>query len=235
MKIRFPRLGRRAFSLLEILCALAIVAMLAALLLPAGQKARAFADNAGCVANLRQMGLAIQNYCNDHDNTLPGPVLSAVVSTYSTPDLYLTGFLAEYLGGQRSSAAPQVLPLALCPAYKRAVPASTWPAGFAYYSVYCLMKDSKNPLYDSSGQLLSPWGRRQPIPATVKINLAPMKLSALSSCCDLSKTWAIQDADGVNYGSGAAYGSGVAVKPVHGRHWNQLYFDFHVEAVPVTP
>jgi hypothetical protein len=61
-----------------------------------------------------------------------------------------------------------------------------------------------------------------------------MKLSAVGAYCNLSQTWAIQDADGVNYGAGAAIGPGVATLPVHGNHWNQLFFDFHVAPVAVT-
>lgn len=219
-----------AFTLIELLCTIGVIVVLAALLLPATRSVLAMGDNAGCISNLRQMGLAIRNYCNDHADTLPGPVYTAVTSTYVLPDTYLTGFLAEYLGGEPSSSTPRVLKAALCPAYKRDVPASTWPQGWAYYSVYALMKeDSSGPIYDGSGQLISPWGRR----GGAGINAQPVKLNTLSAHCNLSKTWAIQDADGVNYGAGAPVGAGVAKKPVHGGHWNQLYFDFHVGAVPV--
>jgi hypothetical protein len=186
-------------------------------------------DNAGCVSNLRQMGLAIRNYCNDHADTLPGPVYTAVTSTYVAPDTYLTGILADYLGGEPSSSTPRVLKIALCPAYKRAVTPSTWPQGWAYYSAYALMKDdTTTPIYDGSGQLISPWGRR----GGSGINAQPIKLTTLATYVSPSKAWAIQDADGVNYGAGAPVGAGVAKKPVHGKHWNQLYFDFHVGAAP---
>jgi prepilin-type N-terminal cleavage/methylation domain-containing protein len=236
MSDKVPPPSLRAFTMLELLCALAIIGLLAALLVPAAQKIRAAADNAGCVSNLRQIGLGIANYCNDHDGTLPGPVFSSVTSTYTLPNIYLTGYLAEYLGGQTSSTTPQVLPLALCPAYKRVVPTSTWPQGFSYYSLYCLMKDASTPTYDGGGRLISPWGRTGGAPLNAaQINSTPMKLTALAGWCDPSKTWAVQDADGKNYGSGAAVGQGVALSPVHGSHWNQLYFDFHVAAVPIQP
>ena len=54
--------GRRAFTLIELLVVIAIIAVLIALLLPAVQAAREAARRAQCVNNLKQLGLAAQNY-----------------------------------------------------------------------------------------------------------------------------------------------------------------------------
>ena len=53
---------RRAFTLIELLVVIAIIAVLIALLLPAVQAAREAARRASCVNNLKQIGLALQNY-----------------------------------------------------------------------------------------------------------------------------------------------------------------------------
>ena len=53
---------RRAFTLIELLVVIAIIAVLIALLLPAVQAAREAARRAQCVNNLKQIGLALQNY-----------------------------------------------------------------------------------------------------------------------------------------------------------------------------
>src|SRR5271155_4948443 len=50
------------FTLIELLVVIAIIAVLIALLLPAVQAAREAARRAQCVNNLKQIGLAIQNY-----------------------------------------------------------------------------------------------------------------------------------------------------------------------------
>jgi prepilin-type N-terminal cleavage/methylation domain-containing protein/prepilin-type processing-associated H-X9-DG protein len=60
-----------AFTLIELLCVLAIIGVLAALLLPALSKARAQAKRVQCVNHLRQTGIAFQNFAQDHNGQFP--------------------------------------------------------------------------------------------------------------------------------------------------------------------
>jgi len=60
-----------AFTLVELLCVIAIISILAALLLPALNQSEARAKRAGCVNNLRQTGLAFQIFMHDHDGKFP--------------------------------------------------------------------------------------------------------------------------------------------------------------------
>jgi len=62
---------RRGFTLIEILVVIAILAILAALLLPAVARARESARRTACASNLRQMGQACAQYTSDWDECYP--------------------------------------------------------------------------------------------------------------------------------------------------------------------
>ncbi len=86
LRLRDPALdsapGRTcAFTLIELLVVISIVAVLVAMVLPALVSAREAGRRAGCLSNLRQIGIALINYANDYDGKIPyGPKAGAFTS-----------------------------------------------------------------------------------------------------------------------------------------------------------
>jgi prepilin-type N-terminal cleavage/methylation domain-containing protein/prepilin-type processing-associated H-X9-DG protein len=61
----------RAFTLMEVLVTIAVIAVLAAILLPAFAQARESARQSVCVQHMRQVGQAFWMYLQDYDERLP--------------------------------------------------------------------------------------------------------------------------------------------------------------------
>jgi prepilin-type N-terminal cleavage/methylation domain-containing protein len=93
--------GKRpvAFTLIELLVVISIISLLVAILLPALAKARETARRTLCGSNLRQFGIAYNQYANDERGRMPSP------STYNDQDgtaIYRTtaAFITAYGSGR---------------------------------------------------------------------------------------------------------------------------------------
>lgn len=65
---------RRGFTLIELLVVIAIIAILAAIIFPVFNRAKASAKKTACLQNLSQIGLATGAYMNDYDDIFPHAV-----------------------------------------------------------------------------------------------------------------------------------------------------------------
>jgi prepilin-type N-terminal cleavage/methylation domain-containing protein/prepilin-type processing-associated H-X9-DG protein len=128
-----PRpIRRHGFTLIELLVVIAIIAVLIALLLPAVQAAREAARRAQCVNNLKQLGLAMQNYHDTQGSfpigrmgdgfTYPSPdanrrtwALSLVAYLEQTTLYNATNFNLSYYVRQNTTTVMTAVPSFHCP------------------------------------------------------------------------------------------------------------------------
>ncbi|WP_437191673.1 DUF1559 family PulG-like putative transporter [Planctomicrobium sp. SH527] len=79
---KLPQPRRGGFTLIELLVVISIIAVLASLVLPGVQNARASARRLQCFNNMRNVGLAVMNYASMNGGKLPP--LSGGVNSYQT-------------------------------------------------------------------------------------------------------------------------------------------------------
>ena len=94
----------RGFTLIELLVVIAIIAVLIALLLPAVQAAREVARRIQCVNNLKQIGLALQNYHNRVDTFPMGSSFGITTWPNTTDEQYQWSAFALMLGDMEGMA-----------------------------------------------------------------------------------------------------------------------------------
>ena len=93
---------RRAFTLLELLVVIAVIAVLAGLLLPALGQATERARATACLSNLKQFGVALRLYLDENGNRMP-----VMQNRSRGTNLVVTNAIADVLARQLGN--PRVL------------------------------------------------------------------------------------------------------------------------------
>jgi prepilin-type N-terminal cleavage/methylation domain-containing protein/prepilin-type processing-associated H-X9-DG protein len=121
---------RRGFTLIELIVVIAIIVVLMAILFPVFAHAKNKAYQVGCTANLRQLQLAVRQYCTDHDGHFPLQVVPADVPYRWVDAIY------PY-GNSKAVYACPLNPVTADPD-SRPDPAAPLPETSYYYCAYTL-------------------------------------------------------------------------------------------------
>lgn len=229
---------RAAFTLIELLATVAIVVLLVSLLFPALGKMTAYANDAKCVSNLRQMALGITLYAGEHDNYLPGPTGGGVAVYYDGDTSRLLSYLQPYLGLPQPTSNKTYVALTHCPALSSA----TIPAGSQWTDLTIQACYSNNdfpsnqqyltatPFGGKSGSSTTPplkMSQLQGAIDTTKVALDPITKVSLNRPPYLSMIPAIREIC-TGCDQKASWPWPTPTRPQHGNHRNALFLDWHV-------
>lgn len=207
--------ARVAFTLVELLVTIAMVAILATLTLPAMNAARKLGDQSKAIANMRRIGSAIGLYAADKNSQLPGPLWPGQVAEFDPARAgRLVREIAPYLGLE-TPAKPLVMDLFVPPAYRRIMPAASLSTARTFVM---------NMAVSSGNSTINPWGS-----LAANDSSGPMRFGNIPP-----NAWGFSDADRQHPRVvGASWAANTPAEPIHKKRlaW---FFNGSVSPIETT-
>lgn len=220
---------RRAFTLLEIVVILGIIALFLALLVPFAVRAREGGRSAACVKNMSVIGKAISSYTADNDGRLPGPLTIDQYPVDAAGNPPRDGQLLKYitshlnaLGGARAAFT--------YPGWQKAQRATD-------SAVFLVNVDPVAPFEQPI------WGDmedKKKGPLKIEdVGLVRFQVTDKDMKAKPAEVWALTEADQMlarilGASKDDAWMKRLPEKAVHVSHRNALYFDWHVGRLTLT-
>ncbi len=211
------------FTLVEILVVIAIIGILAALLFPSVKKAISSGNCAKCIGQMRQIGSAMQAYCNDNQGQLPrrnSPIWDMQIMKYLDQSGY--NFEGVPPSGLPTNVLCSAAKLFKCPADNGARPAGRYPRSYSIFQW----------TFNGGGA----YSQTAPVDTPVRLQQlqAPSRSGILAEC---PAPFPAGGAVGNVLGHGNYFAHTVRYdwSDIHDRKSNILFADWHVETVPQRP
>ncbi|MEO5713740.1 MAG: type II secretion system protein [Luteolibacter sp.] len=219
----------RGFTLVEVLIVISIIAVLALVVTSIAKKVRGSASSAVCVNQMKQIGNALLMFTQENQGRLPTSPSSGAPFVgqgpwYNRDDRNLQNHIGQYLGSPESTT------------WSNNASQMTYDPSFAWPALLSNgQPGSKSIVLCTSVQIKgangavstgSPWaGSKPPGGAYVGRKLDDIE--------DPRSQQAFTEVDQKN--TNAGWKNLVPPGPIHGTYRNTLFFDLHVDRVPVTP
>lgn len=221
---------RRAagFTLTELLVVIVIIVVLASLGMMAISSTRRSASSAVCVTKMRQIGSALLIYSQENSGRLPtssayGTLFGGQGPWYNRDDRRLQKHIGGYLGALESTT------------WSTQGSQMDFNAGFSWPALIANCKRGASSVllnssvkYRNGGSIssVSPWSGSKP-------DGGAYVGRTLDNIEEPGKSQVFIEVDQKN--TNAGWKDLQPANPIHGKYRNALYFDWHVERVPVTP